>query len=276
MAKSNKAKKSSWPKIILILIVVLALVGGAVSFFYIRTVATGTRAVTSLIFEYAKDPSAEATIERNIPEKYRDIADSLITDDIRESLDAKKLIKDELNSTVAEYKLSGIITEEVVDKCVDVVLQDMVERAEYEIVDVKPSFRNSIVTVTVKNIDYVNLANTMVNSIVEDLQNPSSELWSQSGNIVSAALGMLFGGDESDSTLTDIILEALNNYYQTQKSKCEIQEYTGTIEYGVVDGKWTLKSADEELFTRFYGFSAEELGLDLSDIVNGEATTEAK
>ena len=257
---TNRVKKA-----IIAIVVVLALaVAGSVT--YLTVVKKSCMSMTNVVMEYARQLNFDDTADVVVPKMFRGLVDSTMTEEEKEEYDVKKMVKSEIASMVEEEGLSSILTEKVTDACTDLVIDDIVKDADYEVIDAKPGFTSCTVTVRTSNIDYEKLLAGLPTAIKADISDPSSSLWSNAGSVVSKVYAMITGQTtEDDETFTDTVTDAIKNYYYDKKDSAEAKEYTGDITYGIVDGKWTITNIDEQLISAYYGIPVEKLNLNLSD-----------
>ena len=257
--------KKNPKKIIIILIILLILsIGG--SFAYLALVKYSCKEVTQVILEYGRTLDAEVTSEEMFQGIVQKKVKSYLTDEVKEKLNARKFIKAEVMKKIEDAGLSNVITEDVTDHFMDIIIDDAIKDADYEIIDAKAGFTSCTVTVRTSNVDYMQLSSEISDSLAEDVENPDSSLWSHAGNIADTILGMILGNSDEDENLGDTIAEAVVDYCYEKKADCAKREATGQITYAFSHGKWTIESVDSDLVGAYYGVSLEELGINLNNL----------
>lgn len=249
--------------IVLILLIILAIAG---SFAYLSMVKKGCQAVTEVLFEYGRSLDADTTVDKTVPKMFQKPVKELLNDDIREELNIRSMIKKEVMEKVKEKGLNAVLTSEITDRFTDIIIDDAIKDAQFEITDVKAGFTSCTVSVRTSNVDYMQLGEEMSAAIAEDAKDPKSSLWSHVGDMAETIYKLVFGSKDEESSFTDKLAEVVSDYYYEKKEDCARKECSGEITYGIVDGKWSIKSVDSELVGTFYGVSLEDMGIDLNEM----------
>lgn len=231
----HKRKNHIAPVIIVVLIFCIIMAGIGGYFYYISQVKAGCRKATQQIFTYAKNMDFSAVSSSDLPEP------------LKSEPNVRKLVKKELKTYIGDSQLGSLVDVDSIN--VDTLCDEMVSQSSYKITDVSATYNSCTVTVTVENIDFYSLPETIYNEIKSQITDANSSLWTSIKNSISSLLG---GSNKTTIEKIDIS-ENLKKWYEDAKKEGPTRKTTGKIVYGLKDGKWTLTSFDERLIYGYYG-----------------------
>lgn len=236
-------KKRRWPWILLVLVLLL-MIGGVFAYqYYLNYVEKECLKVTNEIFTYAHDLDFSAVDPAYLPEE------------LKGNPNIRLFVKERVQDYIEESNLLSIVNMAGITIDTDAILDDIIEGASYEIVDVNTDYRSCTITLKTSNTDYGKLPETIYNQVMDEMKNPS-HIWDS----IKKKLSSLFYGDdekaEPDSPDDNSLLSEL---YEKARTNCPKLETKGQIVYGIKDGTWTLISLDEDLFYSYYGITKEML-----------------
>lgn len=228
---------------VLILFCILALLlclGCGGYYYYLKIVEKECRQVTERLMQCAHDLDFSSFGKENLPSP------------LSENMDIKKYISGEMDALLEEQGISDLLKALDIDVKYDRVYDQIMSRAGYSIKDVKASYNRCTVTMATSNIDYseaVKKSKEDLSSTIENLSSPEG-WWSGIKNWFSSFFGEEAEEGEEDSSSGKSLTDLMEEYIRDQ----EPVTVTGSIVYGIKDGKWTLLSVDPSLFYNYYGF----------------------
>ncbi len=225
-------------RIIMAVILICTVTLAVVYFVYIQIIKHYCRDATERIFTVAHDMDFSSVDPSLLPEELQENPDisSLIQSIISESLGDSEMAK-----TISRY------VSQVIDT--DKICEDIVSSASYEILSEKADYHTCRVTVRTENTDYSKVL-ASVYSEIQEMVTDTDSLWESIGSFFSS----IFGG-ESKTDQTDLT-DTITSIYKRAKEETETVSYTGTIEFGIRDGSWTVTGLDKKLFYTYYGISS--------------------
>ena len=230
-------KKSALPFVILITFLILAAAAGIGYYIYINTVKTRCQEAVHEIFKMAHDMDFSSVPPENLPDELKE------NPNIRSSI--KEHLSEALGSEANGDELSHYITE-VIDT--DTICDDIVSKAEYEILSTEADYHSCRIKVRTSNTDYSKLMASLYQETEKRISSTDSSLWDR----ITSFFNSIITGEKSPEEETDLREEILD-IYNTAKANTDKVSNTGFIEFGIKDGSWTLTSIDTDLFYTYYG-----------------------
>lgn len=240
--KKGKKKKRFLILIVLLILLALLSVGGYFVYeYYINRVEAECKKATETIFSYVKKMDFS-----EVPTEY-------LPDQLKENPNIRVLISEYIDKYISDSSLGTFLEKTNYKIDGDTICDEILSTASYEITNVSTTYNSCDVTVTTSNKNYAevltSLSDKIKNELVED-----KTFWSA---ITGSISSFLFGkeGDATSDSIEDILLR----YYKECKDEAQSTKKTSVISYGIVDGKWTIKSIDTSLIYNYYGINEEML-----------------
>lgn len=234
-------KRKSRKALILICILLLLLcIGCGGYYYYLNIVEKECRQTTERLMQCAHDLDFSSFGQENLPSP------------LSENPDIKKSISREMDALLEDQGISDLLKALGIDVRYERVYEQILSRASYSIKDVKASYNRCTVTMTTSNIDYSEaVRNTKedLSSTIDNLSSPEG-WWSGIKNWFSSFFGEEGEDREEENSSVKSLTDIMEEYIREQ----EPVTATGTIVYGIKDGKWTLISVDPALLYNYYGF----------------------
>lgn len=239
--KKGKKKKTAILALVLLLIVILCAGGFFGYQYYINRVETECKKATKEIFSYVE------TMD------FSDVDPDYLPQPLKDNPNIRKLVSGYIDEYLADSTLGTFLEKTDYSIDGDMICDEILETASYEITDVSSTYRSCDVTVTTSNKNYAKVLDLLTDKVKNELVTDQS-FWSAITDSVSR---FLFGteSDADSKTIEDVLLQ----YYEECKNETEDTTVTGVISYGIVDGKWTIKDFDTSLIYNYYGISEELL-----------------
>lgn len=240
--KKGHKKKRAVIFIVFLIILALLCVGGYFGYeYYKNRVETECKKVTKKIFSYAEKMD------------FSDVDAKYLPDPLKENPDLRSLISEYIDDYIDDTALGTFLEKTNYKIDGDVICDEIISTASYEITNVTSTYHSCDVTVKTSNKNYADVLNLLTEKVTTELVKDKT-FWSALTDSVSQ---FLFGkeADADSETINDVLLK----YYKECKNEIKSTEYTGVISYGIVDGKWTITNFDTSLIFQYYGISEDML-----------------
>ena len=238
--ESTPKKRTSKLPILFCTLAILLCLGAAGYYYYLNIVEKECREVTKRLMQCAHDLDFSSFGKENLPAP------------LSENMDVKKAISGEMDTILEEQGVADLLKTLGIDVKYDRIYGQILSRASYSIQDVDVSYNRCTVTMTTSNIDYAQaLKNTKesLSSTIEEFSSPD-DWWSGIRNWFSSFLG----DGEEEGKKEDSGIKSLTDILEEYISEQEPGTVTGTVVYGIKNGRWALISVDPALFYNYYGF----------------------
>ena len=208
-------------------------------YYYLRSVEKECRQTTEQLMQCAHDLDFSSFGKENLPSP------------LSENMDVKDFISREMDALLEDQGISDLLRALDIDVTYDRIYDQIMSRAGYSIKEVKAGYNRCTVTVTTSNIDYseaVRKTKEDLSSTIDRLSSPEG-WWNGIKNWFSS-----FFGEEQEEEEENASVESLTDIMEKYISRQEPVTATGSVVYGIRNGKWTLLSVDPALFWHYYGF----------------------
>ena len=244
LVESTPRRKNRKALILICTLALLLCIGCGGYYYYLTIVEKECRQTTERLMQCAHDLDFSSFGKENLPSP------------LSENPDIKKSISGEMDALLEDQGISDLLKALGIDVKYERVYEQILSRASYSIKDVKASYNRCTVTMTTSNIDYSEaVRNTKedLSSTIDNLSSPE-DWWSGIKNWFSSFFGEEGEEPAEENSYVKSLTDIMEEYIREQ----EPVTATGTILYGIKDGKWTLISVDPALLYNYYGFPQKE------------------
>ena len=232
-------KRRRWI-LILLLTAILSLFAYTGYHYYIKRVEKECLEVTEKLMECAADMDFTPIGADNLPQP------------LSENPNIRQILTDKIDKLLKDKGISQLLSSMGMEIDYDAVYRQLMSRAEYSIKGAETTYNRCTVTMTTSNVSYPDTMGHLKEKI-SDMASPAT-WWDNLKEWFSSILSGEKAEEKEDQESPSGISEWVKDFMDEQT----VNTVTGSIVYGIKDGRWTLLSIDTGLLYNYYGFPPEQ------------------